>query len=293
MRPASQFARPRANAPTAAREVGWRTDAPYRIECANCRFRLPSSRSLPRECGHHGSCWPARRCACACRSARQLPHGNTMASRWPAPSYGRSGIAGAAARPTRAGHHGPGESRLRPRRAGDTGALHACSSRTATSSATRCIRSRARGSSSCRCIAASPIHPCSSTQPGIVTLGCNIHDNMLAYIVVTTAPCFGRTGCQREMGACRICPRAGIGCASGIRCSTSRSKSSGPSTPARTSNASKSGSRAPCVPRRSTGGRTHGTTDAQTRDSLAVRVPASRRRRRRPEIGSSRSICAP
>jgi plastocyanin len=31
-------------------------------------------------------------------------------------------------------------------------------------------------------------------QPGIVTLGCNIHDNMLAYIVVTSAPYYGRTG---------------------------------------------------------------------------------------------------
>jgi plastocyanin len=31
-------------------------------------------------------------------------------------------------------------------------------------------------------------------QPGVVTLGCNIHDNMLAYIVVTSAPYFGRTG---------------------------------------------------------------------------------------------------
>jgi hypothetical protein len=30
-------------------------------------------------------------------------------------------------------------------------------------------------------------------QPGIVTLGCNIHDNMLAYIVVTKANYFGRT----------------------------------------------------------------------------------------------------
>ena len=30
-------------------------------------------------------------------------------------------------------------------------------------------------------------------QPGIVTLGCNIHDNMVAYIVVTPAPFFGRT----------------------------------------------------------------------------------------------------
>jgi plastocyanin len=30
-------------------------------------------------------------------------------------------------------------------------------------------------------------------QAGIVTLGCNIHDNMVAYIVVTPAPYFGRT----------------------------------------------------------------------------------------------------
>jgi plastocyanin len=30
-------------------------------------------------------------------------------------------------------------------------------------------------------------------QAGIVTLGCNIHDNMVAYIVVTAAPYFGRT----------------------------------------------------------------------------------------------------
>jgi hypothetical protein len=30
-------------------------------------------------------------------------------------------------------------------------------------------------------------------QPGVVTLGCNIHDEMLAYVVVTEAPYFGRT----------------------------------------------------------------------------------------------------
>jgi plastocyanin len=30
-------------------------------------------------------------------------------------------------------------------------------------------------------------------QPGLVTLGCNIHDEMLAYVVVTDAPFFGRT----------------------------------------------------------------------------------------------------
>jgi plastocyanin len=35
-------------------------------------------------------------------------------------------------------------------------------------------------------------------QPGIVTLGCNIHDNMLAYVVVTDAPFFGRTDARGE-----------------------------------------------------------------------------------------------
>jgi plastocyanin len=38
-----------------------------------------------------------------------------------------------------------------------------------------------------------PYPPVVFDQPGVVTLGCNIHDNMLAYIVVTRAPHFGRT----------------------------------------------------------------------------------------------------
>jgi len=38
-----------------------------------------------------------------------------------------------------------------------------------------------------------PYPPVTFAQPGIVTLGCNIHDNMIAYIVVTNAPFFGRT----------------------------------------------------------------------------------------------------
>jgi plastocyanin len=37
-----------------------------------------------------------------------------------------------------------------------------------------------------------PYPPVQFDQPGVVTLGCNIHDNMLAYIVVTAAPYFGR-----------------------------------------------------------------------------------------------------
>jgi len=38
-----------------------------------------------------------------------------------------------------------------------------------------------------------PYPPVIFDEAGIVTLGCNIHDNMLAYIVVTRAPWFGRT----------------------------------------------------------------------------------------------------
>lgn len=38
-----------------------------------------------------------------------------------------------------------------------------------------------------------PYPPTLFDQAGVVTLGCNIHDEMLAYIVVTDAPFFGRT----------------------------------------------------------------------------------------------------
>jgi plastocyanin len=38
-----------------------------------------------------------------------------------------------------------------------------------------------------------PYPPVLFDQPGVVTLGCNIHDKMLAYIVVTRAAHFGRT----------------------------------------------------------------------------------------------------
>jgi plastocyanin len=38
-----------------------------------------------------------------------------------------------------------------------------------------------------------PYPPVLFDQAGVVTLGCNIHDEMLAYLVVTDAPYFGRT----------------------------------------------------------------------------------------------------
>jgi plastocyanin len=38
-----------------------------------------------------------------------------------------------------------------------------------------------------------PYPPVLFEQSGVVTLGCNIHDEMLAYLVITDAPYFGRT----------------------------------------------------------------------------------------------------
>ena len=43
-----------------------------------------------------------------------------------------------------------------------------------------------------------PYPPVVFERPGVITLGCNIHDNMLAYIVVTGAPFFGRTDTRGE-----------------------------------------------------------------------------------------------
>src|SRR5688572_30795111 len=52
-----------------------------------------------------------------------------------------------------------------------------------------------------------PYPPVLFDQPGIVTLGCNIHDNMLAFIVVTDAPFFGRT----DAGGRWLVPQASEG----------------------------------------------------------------------------------
>ena len=38
-----------------------------------------------------------------------------------------------------------------------------------------------------------PYPPVQFDQPGVITLGCNIHDNMIGYIIVTAAPWFGRS----------------------------------------------------------------------------------------------------
>ena len=41
-----------------------------------------------------------------------------------------------------------------------------------------------------------PYPPVRFDQPGIITLGCNIHDSMLAYVLVTDAPFHGQTDTQ-------------------------------------------------------------------------------------------------
>ena len=46
-----------------------------------------------------------------------------------------------------------------------------------------------------------PYPPVQFDQPGIVTLGCKIHDNMIGYIVVTSAPFYGRTDAHGEWQA--------------------------------------------------------------------------------------------
>jgi len=46
-----------------------------------------------------------------------------------------------------------------------------------------------------------PYPPERFEQPGLVTLGCNIHDEMLAYIFVTDAPFFGRTAADGAWSA--------------------------------------------------------------------------------------------
>jgi len=46
-----------------------------------------------------------------------------------------------------------------------------------------------------------PYPPVHFDQPGIVTLGCNIHDSMLAYVVVTDAPYYGKTDKQGSWSA--------------------------------------------------------------------------------------------
>jgi plastocyanin len=51
-----------------------------------------------------------------------------------------------------------------------------------------------------------PYPPVRFEQPGLVTLGCNIHDNMLAYVLVTDAQLFGRTDARGSWVAADVPP---------------------------------------------------------------------------------------
>jgi plastocyanin len=51
-----------------------------------------------------------------------------------------------------------------------------------------------------------PYPPVTFDQVGLVTLGCNIHDNMLAYVMVTDAPFFGRTDAKGNWLAANVPP---------------------------------------------------------------------------------------
>ena len=46
-----------------------------------------------------------------------------------------------------------------------------------------------------------PYPPTRFDHVGLITLGCNIHDEMLAYVFVTDAPLFGRTAANGEWSA--------------------------------------------------------------------------------------------
>ena len=46
-----------------------------------------------------------------------------------------------------------------------------------------------------------PYPPVQFDQSGVITLGCNIHDDMLAYLLITDAPYFGRTDARGAWSA--------------------------------------------------------------------------------------------
>jgi plastocyanin len=46
-----------------------------------------------------------------------------------------------------------------------------------------------------------PYPPVQFDEPGVVTLGCNIHDNMIGYIIVSATPYFGRSDAHGSWSA--------------------------------------------------------------------------------------------
>src|SRR4051812_13187175 len=55
-----------------------------------------------------------------------------------------------------------------------------------------------------------PRDPVVFDKPGIVVLGCNIHDNMIGYVYVTESPYFARTGADGKASLVDLPPRTYI-----------------------------------------------------------------------------------
>lgn len=81
----------------------------------------------------------------------------------------------------------------------------------------RCIRFRLPKKFELPLFQGTTAAPVRFDQAGLVTVGCNIHDWMLGYIVVLDTPYFGKSGSDGRVRSMR--PRAATPCASGIRAS--------------------------------------------------------------------------
>ena len=141
-----------------------------------------------------------------------------------------------------------------------------------------------------------PYPPVTFDQPGIVTLGCNIHDNMLAYIVVTAAPFFGRTDAATENGARTDVPARQI---PGARLASAAQRAAGRRASRRRSARSDDDvefrlARKPHARPTHRPAALMGLLNRKSAALAAAVLAAPRRHARHtPATGNSRSICAP
>ena len=140
-----------------------------------------------------------------------------------------------------------------------------------------------------------PYPPVTFDQPGVVTLGCNIHDNMLAYIVVTARAVLRTHRRASANGRADDLPRRPLSLArlasAAQRSRRSRSAPSGRRRSAASIEIAARRAPAPCAPQRTAA--LMGLLTDITAALLAVRaaVPCSARGAW-PPIGSWRSTCA-